>query len=107
MVASVDQARVQCFVSKHDLETTPEIRLLDLMSELGELAGDIIKGSSYGRRPVPLGVRWADELGDAYFSLLCLACSTGVDLSAQLTRTLNRYEDRIAGAGHPGSRREG
>lgn len=40
--------RVDEFNAEYDLETTPEIRLLDLESETGELAKELLKASEYG-----------------------------------------------------------
>lgn len=40
------QERVANFVRRHDLETAVEYRLLDLASEVGELAKDALKSSS-------------------------------------------------------------
>ncbi|MEW6522183.1 MAG: MazG-like family protein [Bacillota bacterium] len=101
---SDDQERVSRLVMAYGLEAPVAERLLDLLSELGEAAKEVLRGSSYGRQQLQLGCNWSGELGDLYFSLLCLANSTGVDLSASLTGAMAKYEARIAGRGSPDSK---
>lgn len=45
------QQLVSDFVAENHLETTPEHRLLDLLSEVGELSKEALKATSYGHRP--------------------------------------------------------
>ncbi len=99
-----DQERVEAFVAEHDLEAPADIRLLDLVSEVGELAKEILVASDYGTRPPDTGPGWAEELADVYFSLLCLANATGVGLTEQLAEVLEKYESRLTEGGDPGSR---
>lgn len=37
-------------VKKYDLETSPELRYIDLTSEMGELGKELLKGSNYGKQ---------------------------------------------------------
>lgn len=67
-----EQRRVAAFVEENGLEAPPEFRLLDLVSELGEVAKDAAESTDYGDDPGALAVQ-RDELGDALFSLLALA----------------------------------
>lgn len=97
------QGRVAAFVAAHDLAAPPQARLLDLVSEVGELAKEVLKGSAYGRAPLALPPTWAGELGDTYFALLCLAESTGVDLEAALEQVMVKYAARLEQAGAAGS----
>lgn len=99
------QARVGLFVATHDIDTPVEARLLDLVSEVGELAKEVLKGSAYGRTPFAPPEGWDGELADALFALLCLANSTGVDLDAALAAALAKYADRLAARGDAGSGR--
>lgn len=89
------QRRVRDFVTAHDLETDVASRLLDWISEIGEVAKEILKGTDYGSVPFQPGDGWEGELGDAFFSLICLANATGVDLDAALHRALAKYERRL------------
>lgn len=44
------QQRVKEFCKKHNLEYSPEYHLLDTMSELGEVAKEVIKMTDYGKK---------------------------------------------------------
>ena len=99
------QRTIAGFVAEHNLATSAQARLLDLTAEVGELAKEVLKGSSYGRvsfQPTP---SWADELGDCLFSLVCLANATEVDLDAAIAGALDKYRRRLARAGDAGSGR--
>jgi NTP pyrophosphatase (non-canonical NTP hydrolase) len=98
-----DQERVKMFVQKHGLNASVENRLLDLLSEAGELAKEALKGNRYGQTAFSATKNWRVELGDVYFSLLCLANLTDVDLSQALSDTLLKYEQRISLTSDPGS----
>lgn len=45
------QDRVASFIAEHDLAAPPAYRLLDLTSELGELAKEVNTSTSYGDDP--------------------------------------------------------
>ena len=101
------QARVVTFVEKHQIEASPEMRLLDLISEVGELSKEILKANNYGKEAFELSsdqqATWTEELGDAFFSLICLANSTQVDLDDALHQVLNKYALRLQVKGDAGS----
>src|ERR1700694_2716019 len=99
------QTAIQDFVDQHNLATTSTARLLDLTAEVGELAKEVLKGSSYGRAEFCPTPTWSDELGDCLFALVCLANATGVDLDAALTKVLDKYRRRLAQSGDAGSGR--
>ncbi|MEM7821090.1 MAG: MazG-like family protein [Candidatus Aenigmatarchaeota archaeon] len=52
------QKRIKKFCKEHNLESPAEHRVLDTMSELGEVAKEILKMSDYGRKPL----RYREEL---------------------------------------------
>ncbi|MDP9382221.1 MAG: nucleotide pyrophosphohydrolase [Chloroflexota bacterium] len=97
------QERVAGFVKANGLEASVEVRLLDLMAEVGELAKEALASTRYGRRTLDPGEGWAGELGDVLFSLACIANSSGVDLEAALDGALQKYERRLAARGDAGS----
>lgn len=99
------QQRVAAFVAEHGLEAPATARLLDLVSEVGELAKEALKGSRYGQDTFQPTATWPDELGDCYFALLGLANRTGVDLDAVLARVLAKYRERLGQRGDAGSGR--
>ncbi|MFN4218524.1 MAG: MazG nucleotide pyrophosphohydrolase domain-containing protein [Candidatus Bipolaricaulia bacterium] len=42
---------------------------------------------------------WTSELGDAFFSLICIANSTNVNLEDALQQALRKYEQRLVRKG--------
>ncbi len=100
-----DQARVAEFIAHHRLQTNPAVRMLDLVSEVGELAKEVLKSSAYGQNPFHPTAAWREELGDVYFALLCLAELTGVEMTAALDEVMRKYETRLIQHGDPGSGR--
>lgn len=48
MTAVLEQERVRAFVADHDLVAPPEYRLLQLASEVGELAKAACEPTDYG-----------------------------------------------------------
>lgn len=96
-----EQQRVREFVADHDLDAPPEYRLLDLASEVGELAKDACESTDYGSGGAVTVT--SDELGDALFCLLALADSLDVDAGEALDDALAKYEDRLSESGRPGS----
>lgn len=97
------QQEVDQFVRTHGLEASATVRTLDLVSEVGEIAKEILNGSTYGRLPFQPADTWAAELGDLFFSLICLANRTEVSLETALRETMHKYENRIRRQGSPGS----
>lgn len=97
-----EQERVAAFVETHGLEAPPAYRLLDLVSEVGELAKDATESTAYGESPAALAVS-EDELGDVLFALLALAEATGVDAGEALDTALDKYERRLDASGRPAS----
>ena len=99
------QQQVMLFVQAHELEAPISARVLDLVSELGELSKEVLKGSRYGRLPFQPTAEWANELGDVFFSLICIANSTGVELETALEGALSKYGERLNLKGDLGSGR--
>ena len=97
-----EQDRVAAFVEVHGLRAPPAFRLLDLVSEVGELAKAAAESTGYGDRPGAIDVP-ADEVGDALFSLLALAEGLDVDAGEALEAALAKYERRLAERGEPSS----
>ena len=97
-----EQRRVAEFVARHDLETPPEFRLLDLVSELGEVAKNAAESTDYGDDPASLDLD-SDEIGDVLFALLALAESVDVDVGDALDEAIVKYEARLDEDGSPAS----
>ncbi|WP_254273839.1 MazG-like family protein [Haloarcula marina] len=96
------QDRVETFLTDHDLTTPPAYRLLDLASELGEVAKELNESTEYGSDPAAADVA-TDELGDTLFALLALCAELDVDADDALETALEKYESRLDGAETPGS----
>lgn len=97
------QTKVANFIQEHNLDTSVEVRLLDLLSELGELAKEFLTGNHYGQTHFLETDAWEEELGDVFFSLVCLAYSSNVVLEQALDRALAKYQTRIEQKGDAGS----
>jgi NTP pyrophosphatase (non-canonical NTP hydrolase) len=97
------QQTVATFVKENELEAPVHARVLDLVSEVGELAKEILKVTDYGRQPFRPTEEWSGELADILYSLTCVANSTGVDLETALNEALDKYEGRLARKGDAGS----
>jgi NTP pyrophosphatase (non-canonical NTP hydrolase) len=97
------QADVRTFLRKHGLAHPPSAHALDLVSEVGEVAKALLEASAYGHAPLQPTPALADELGDAFFSLLALAESLDIDLDAALHAALAKYTARLVAHGHAGS----
>ncbi len=88
------QKKVKEFIINHQLDCDLNTRYMDLVSEIGELGKEIIKGSDYGKYPYKNTEHLKMELGDCLFSLLALAIKSDIDAEEALTMALNKYEDR-------------
>ena len=97
------QKQVGQFIRTHGLGQVPKERMLDLVSEMGELSKELLKASDYGNRPVELTDAIGEELGDCLFSLLCLSEALGVDAQKALEMVLKKYEQRFAATGQIGN----
>lgn len=99
------QNEIAQFVSQHNLEIPIGDRMLDLASEIGELAKEILKNTDYGHQDFRPDSAWRDEMGDVLFSLTCLANSTEVNLLAALRGAIAKYQARLASQGDASSKK--
>lgn len=96
------QETVAQFLAEHDMDADPAYRILDLTSEVGELAKDVNDSTDYGGSPEEVAVK-SDEIGDALFALLAVAESLDVDAEEALDEALAKYRTRIEETGDAGS----
>lgn len=96
------QEKVQEFLEENHLEGTTAFRILDLVSEVGEIASDATKTADYGISEEEIDVK-EDEIGDALFSLLAVASDLGIDAEEALEKSIQKYRERIENSGSPGS----
>ena len=97
-----EQSRVASFVAENELEAPAAYRLLDAVSELGEVSKAVCTSTAYGDVPADVAVP-EDELGDALFALLALCVELDVDAGTALETSLSKYENRLAETGDAGS----
>ena len=88
------QDKVKNFCEQHNLSTTSEARFLDIVSELGELAKEILLQSDYGKKTIDRSARLEEEVGDTIFSLIALSNSFDIDMEVALNKVLKKYELR-------------
>ncbi len=99
------QKKIKDFCGKNDMESTVEYRLLDTLSELGEVSKEVLKMSNYGRKPLEYNNSIRSELGDVLFSLITVANSFDIDLEEEVNGALEKYEHRLK-KGSAGSENE-
>lgn len=98
------QEDVRRFCERQELVLAPEERTLDLVSEVGEVAKEMLKRTDYGAESPRRRPELVEELGDAAFSLLALASELEVDLEEAVRRALDKYRGRLESDGRgPGS----
>lgn len=96
------QDQVAAFLADHEMAADLPYRLLDLASEVGELAKEATTSTDYGADPEAIAVA-DDEIGDALFALLSVAEAADVDADDALRQSLAKYEQRIEETGDAGS----
>lgn len=89
------QKRIKEFTTTHNLDSSPEIRMLDIVTEVGEIAKEIIKSTDYGSKPFQAKEELKPELGDAIFSIAVLANQLNIDLDEAVEMVLEKYERRL------------
>ena len=97
------QEQVLQMTNKYNLEITPELRYIDLTSEVGELGKEILLSTEYGKYQFNATDNLELELGDTLYSLICIANSLNIDLSNSLIKVLQKYEKRFSEKGNIGS----
>lgn len=70
-------------------------RSLDIVSEVGELGKEVLKGTNYGKSDFVKSDDFEMELGDVMYSILSLANECEVDASACLDKVLEKYKKRL------------
>ncbi len=96
------QEKIKLFCENNELNSPVEHRVLDTMSELGEVAKEILKMSNYGENPIQYNSELKMELGDVLFSIITIANAFEIDLEEALNKVLKKYEKRM-NKGSPGS----
>lgn len=82
---------------------SPENRILDIASEAGELAKEVLKITAYGSKSFSTSESLGEELGDLLYSVLSLCEECGLKAEDLLNESLRKYEKRIQTTGQLGS----
>jgi NTP pyrophosphatase (non-canonical NTP hydrolase) len=88
------------FAQKHNYRHAPGVHIIDLLSELGEVAKAMLTASAYGEGAFRPNPAIADEMGDLLYAMCLLADAVDVDLDSALRQTLIKYETRWQETGH-------
>lgn len=80
-------------------------RILDIQSELGELAKEYLKNSKYGTQKFALSEEFRLEFGDVLYSMLSLANEADLNAEEELNKVLEKYKKRIENKNSMGSGR--
>jgi NTP pyrophosphatase (non-canonical NTP hydrolase) len=96
------QNRIREFSKAHNLDSAPEYKILDTVSELGEVAKEMLKMTDYGKKKIEFREEMQSELGDLLYSVVTIANSLDVDLEQAVNSVLAKYEKRLE-KGSPGS----
>lgn len=98
------QQKVKEFAEKYNLTHGAEIAALDLVSEIGEVAKEILKTTDYGKKPAKHREELKAEIGDVFYSLINLANYYNIDLEEALEIVLKKYEERLNNKGTASSK---
>ena len=94
------QEVVKEIVEKYNLETSIELRYIDLVSEIGEVGKEILKSNNYGKKEFLKTDNIELEIGDALFSLICISNSLNIDIYKALNDSIKKYEKRFEEKGN-------
>lgn len=97
------QEKVNDMIKKYNLESQIEVKFIDLVSEVGELGKEVLRGNEYGKKDFCITDNLESEVGDVFFSLICVANALDIDLNNALESVLKKYNDRFLKKGNIGS----
>ena len=97
------QSQIKDFCQKHNLNAPLEHRILDLVSEIGEVSKEVLKMTDYGQKPPEPRAETKSELGDVFFSLIVAANLLNIDLEEALEEVLKKYSQRLDKGDSPDS----
>ncbi|MFC1618291.1 MazG nucleotide pyrophosphohydrolase domain-containing protein [Patescibacteria group bacterium] len=97
------QNKVNKFMTENKIDNPIEYRMLDLVSEMGEVSKEICKMSEYGNSKPKFRPEIKSELGDVFYSLIAVANFYEVDLGEALEIVMEKYQRRVDKGGHAGS----
>jgi NTP pyrophosphatase (non-canonical NTP hydrolase) len=93
------QKKIKQFSKENNLDSSPEYKILDTVSELGEVAKEILKMTNYGKNKAEFRDEIKSELGDLLYSVTTIANSLDVNLEEAVKSVLAKYEKRLKKGG--------
>lgn len=90
----------------HFKPMTPYARLLDIISEMGELSKEYLKHSHYGTAEFQMHEDFILEYGDVLYSYLSLGNELGLDANLALDKVITKYKSRLENYGSMGSKKD-
>ena len=78
-------------------------RILDIQSEIGELAKEHLKATNYGTTEFELTDDFIMEFGDVMYSLMSLANEVDLNAEVALNKVIEKYKNRIKQGNSMGS----
>lgn len=93
------QNKIREFSKEYNLDSAPEYKILDTVSELGEVAKEMLKMTNYGKKETKFNDEIKSELGDLLYSVTTIANSLNVDLEKAINMVLAKYEKRLKRGG--------
>lgn len=94
---------VKNFNEKYMRKLPASIRMLDITSEVGELAKEVIKCQNYSETEFKTSSDLKMELGDCLYSLISFAFECDIDPAGALSEAIEKYQKRFTKKGHIGS----
>lgn len=89
------QKQILEFCKENNLNAPTVYRMMDVLSELGEVSKELLKSSDYGNRAIETSEDLKSELGDLLFSTIVLANTLDIDLESALENVLEKYKKRL------------
>lgn len=92
------QKKVKNFNDNRGVHTRPmpvSARIMDINSELGELAKEYLKCTNYGTSEFNSNDEFIMEYGDVLYSMLSLANELNINAEKSIDMVLEKYQKRI------------
>ena len=93
------------YIKEKRWEMPVHARLLDIESEIGELAKEYLKSSSYGTTDFALSDDFKEEFGDVLYALISLAGELNISCEECVDIALNKLKMRMQEKNNLGSGR--
>ncbi|MBQ9786355.1 MAG: MazG-like family protein [Clostridia bacterium] len=84
-------------------QMSPFARILDIESEMGELAKEYLKSSKYGTKQFEVTYSFKEEFGDVLYALMSLGNELEINCEECLDIALTKMKERMNKTGTIGS----